>query len=72
MAHLLRLRRAYEGRYGSKTGTVVCLLSENIERDYAALKEQGVRFFSSVNEVPEGKYVGFQDPDGNLLELIQK
>ncbi len=65
-------RRPYEGRYGSKTGTVVCLLSEDIDRDYAALQEHGVQFFSSVNEVPEGRYVGFQDPDGNLLELIQK
>ena len=65
-------RRSYEGSYGSKSGTVVCLLSEDIDRDYAALQEQGVRFFSSVNEVAEGRYVGFQDPDGNLLELIQK
>jgi catechol 2,3-dioxygenase-like lactoylglutathione lyase family enzyme len=65
-------RRTCEGCYGSKSGTVVCLLSEDIDRDYATLKELGVRFFSSVNEVAEGKYVGFQDPDGNLLELIQK
>ena len=65
-------RRPYAGPYGSNSGTVVCLLSEDIDRDYATLKEQGVRFFSSVNEVAEGRYVGFQDPDGNLLELIQK
>jgi len=65
-------QRPYEGRYGSMTGTVVCLLSEDIDRDHATLKQQGVRFFSSVNEVPEGRCVGFQDPDGNLLELIQK
>ena len=64
--------RPYSGAYGSKSGTVVCLLSEDIDRDYAALGDQGVRFFSPVSEVPEGKYVGFQDPDGNLLELIQK
>lgn len=65
-------RRPYGGQYGSKTGTVVCLISEDIDRDFATLKRQGVRFFSSVNEVPEGRYVGFQDPDGNLLELIQR
>ena len=65
-------RWPYAGPYGSKSGTVVCLLSEDIARDYATLNEEGVRFFSSVNEVAEGKYVGFQDPDGNLLELIQK
>jgi predicted enzyme related to lactoylglutathione lyase len=65
-------RRPHEGPYGSKSGTVVCLLSDDIDRDYAALTERGVRFFSNVNEVPEGRYVGFQDPDGNLLELIQR
>jgi catechol 2,3-dioxygenase-like lactoylglutathione lyase family enzyme len=60
------------GPYGTECGTVLCLLSEDIDRDYTALKAQGVRFFSEVNEVAEGRYVGFQDPDGNLLELIQK
>ncbi len=65
-------QRPYRGSYGSKSGTVLCLLSEDIDRDYATLKEQGVLFLSSVNEVAEGRYVGFQDPDGNLLELIQK
>ena len=64
--------RPYAGDYGSKSGTVLCLLSENIERDYTELESKGVHFFSAINEVPEGKYVGFQDPDGNLLELIQK
>ena len=64
--------RPYDGAYGSESGTVLCLLSEDIERDYAELESKGVRFFSAVNEVPQGKYVGFRDPDGNLLELIQK
>lgn len=64
--------RPYRGSYGSTAGTVLCLLSEDIDHDYAELKRQGVPFFSEVNEVPEGRYVGFQDPDGNLLELIQK
>lgn len=64
--------RPYDGEYGSEAGTVLCLLSEDIERDYTELKSKGVRFFSGVNEVPEGKYVAFQDTDGNLLELIQK
>jgi predicted enzyme related to lactoylglutathione lyase len=58
--------------YGTECGTVLCLLSEDIDRDYRALTAKGVRFFSEVNEVPQGRYVGFQDPDGNLLELIQK
>ena len=64
--------RQYDDSYGSESGTVTCLLTDDIDRDYAKLKAQGVSFFSEVNKVPEGRYVGFQDPDGNLLELIQK
>ena len=58
--------------YGTECATVLCLLSDDIDQDYEALKAKGVRFFSEVNEVPEGRYVAFQDPNGNLLELIQK
>ncbi|MBU8934124.1 MAG: VOC family protein [candidate division Zixibacteria bacterium] len=64
--------RTSAGSYGSESGTVVCFLSADIDRDYAELTSQGVRFFSEITEVPEGRFVGFQDPDGNLLELIQK
>jgi catechol 2,3-dioxygenase-like lactoylglutathione lyase family enzyme len=58
--------------YGAECATVLCLMSEDIHRDYDLLSSKGVRFFSEVNKVPEGEYVAFQDPDGNLLELIQK
>lgn len=58
--------------YGKECGTVLCLKSDDIERDFEILKERGVRFFSEVNEVEVGKFVAFQDPDGNLLELISK
>lgn len=64
--------RPIDSDYGAESGTVLCLLSDDIDRDYAELKAQGVQFFSDVNQVTEGRYVGFQDPDGNLLELIQK
>jgi catechol 2,3-dioxygenase-like lactoylglutathione lyase family enzyme len=58
--------------YGTECATVLCLLSDDIHRDYDTLRARGVEFFSRVNKVPEGEYVAFQDPDGNLLELIQK
>ena len=58
--------------YGAECATVLCLLTDDIHRDYADLKAAGVRFFSEVNKVAEGEYVAFQDPDGNLLELIQQ
>jgi catechol 2,3-dioxygenase-like lactoylglutathione lyase family enzyme len=61
-----------QGAYGSECATVLCLLSDDIDKDYETLAAKGVRFFSEVNSVPEGRYVAFQDPDGNLLELIQK
>ncbi len=64
--------RTNDGEYGSASGTSLCLLSDDIDRDRADLGAKGVRFFSEVNKVPEGRFVGFQDPDGNLLELIQK
>jgi glyoxylase I family protein len=59
--------------YGSECSTVLCLKSDHIFQDYERLKEKGVQFFSGINEVTPGKYyVAFQDPEGNLLELIQK
>ena len=58
--------------YGSECATVLCLFSENIERDTSILKSRGVRFLSEIQTVQEGKFVPFEDPDGNLLELIQK
>lgn len=64
--------REYGDTYGAESGTVTCFLTDDIDRDYAKLKAQGVSFFSEVNELPEGRCVGFQDPDGNLLELIQQ
>jgi len=64
--------RSYGDAYGSEAGTVVCLMTDDIDREYEELKAQGVSFFSEINVVSEGRYVGFQDPDGNLLELIQK
>lgn len=43
-------------------------------RDVAAAFERllplGVRFHSEPIELPPGKYVSFEDPDGNLLALI--
>jgi len=61
-----------KGAYGMECATVLCLKSCDIEHDYEALKDKGVLFFSGVTEVPQGKFVAFQDPEGNLLELIQK
>ena len=70
--------------YGEECATVLCLepIASSCAsrdrgdfcswRDHAELKRREVRFFSGINRVPQGCHVAFQDPDGNLLELIQK
>jgi catechol 2,3-dioxygenase-like lactoylglutathione lyase family enzyme len=47
---------------------------EDIEADYAAMRERGVEFVSEPQEILLGataiKIVFFRDPDGTLLELV--
>lgn len=63
---------ALRKEYGTECATVLCLETDDIYRDYQVLKTNGVQFFSEIHDVPQGYFVGFQDADGNLLELIQK
>ncbi len=63
--------RHYGAEYGKRAGTVVCFVTDDIDRDHAELDAKGVVFLSDIKKVPEGRFVGFQDPDGNLLELVQ-
>jgi len=47
-------------------------LSGNIEDSIATLKHQGVQFRGAViDDGNAGKIVNFEDPDGNLLYMIQ-
>jgi hypothetical protein len=47
-------------------------LTGNIYDSMATLKQKGVQFRSAVSEEPNaGKIAHFQDPDGNLLYMIQ-
>jgi predicted enzyme related to lactoylglutathione lyase len=57
--------------YGKTTGTAICLLSKDIEKDSEYLKQNGVKTFGEIRQFPEGKLFAFADPDGNLFELIQ-
>lgn len=62
-----------ETTYGKQCATVLCLRSRDIFSDYAELQKRGVQFLTDVVEAAPGMYYApFQDPDGNLLELIQK
>jgi catechol 2,3-dioxygenase-like lactoylglutathione lyase family enzyme len=42
-----------------------------IEEAMSRLEQKGVRFDGPVNEGKSGKFVSFEDPDGNLLYLAE-
>jgi predicted enzyme related to lactoylglutathione lyase len=52
---------------GSTKGTVI--ESDDLDADIAALSARGVHFDGGVQEAPWGRYVTFDDPDGNGLIL---
>jgi catechol 2,3-dioxygenase-like lactoylglutathione lyase family enzyme len=57
------------GRNGS---TVIGLeLTGNIDDSVATLKQQGVIFRGAVSQDNAGKIAYFEDPDGNVLYMIQ-
>ena len=62
-----------ESRIGNQTGGRVFLFlqTDNFDRDYSALKAQGVRFVESPRDEAYGKVVVFQDLYGNLWDLLQ-
>jgi catechol 2,3-dioxygenase-like lactoylglutathione lyase family enzyme len=52
---------------GSVKGTVI--ETDDLDTDVAQLAAQGVQFNGAVEEAPWGRYVTFDDPDGNGLIL---
>src|SRR5580704_4263980 len=61
-----------ENPAGRKGSTVIGLeLTGNIEDSVATLKQQGVQFRGAVGQDNAGKFAYFEDPDGNLLYMIQ-
>ncbi len=60
-------------RVGNQTGGRVFLFlnTDNFDRDYAAFKEKGVVFVREPSQQPYGKVAVFQDPWGNLWDLLQ-
>jgi catechol 2,3-dioxygenase-like lactoylglutathione lyase family enzyme len=47
------------------------LITEDLERDIARLRAEGVSFRNDVVTGPGGSQVLLQDPSGNLVELFQ-
>jgi catechol 2,3-dioxygenase-like lactoylglutathione lyase family enzyme len=52
---------------GSSKGTV--LESDDVDADIALFKERGVDIAGEVQEAPWGRFVTFEDPDGNCIVL---
>jgi predicted enzyme related to lactoylglutathione lyase len=51
-------------------GTIF-LSTDDIHRDYEAMKSRGVEFSQEPTEAPYGIDTGFNDPSGNSLRLTQ-
>jgi catechol 2,3-dioxygenase-like lactoylglutathione lyase family enzyme len=52
---------------GSTKGTV--LETDDLDGDVAALTSQGVKIDGEIQEMPWGRFVTFDDPDGNGIIL---
>ncbi|MDP2360753.1 MAG: VOC family protein [bacterium] len=61
----------HQANYGRERATVLCLACGDIEAETARLRVAGVRFLTEILTVPQGRYAALEDPDGNLLELVQ-
>jgi catechol 2,3-dioxygenase-like lactoylglutathione lyase family enzyme len=64
---------AQDARVGDQTGGRVFLFlyTDNFERDYAAFRRKGVVFVREPSQQPYGTVAVFQDPWGNLWDLLQ-
>ena len=63
-------QRAAIGKQGG--GRVTFFLStDDFDRDYAAMRERGVRFVEEPRDEPYGRVVVFEDLYGNRWDLVQ-
>lgn len=76
-AELLLARAANPGqldRVGDQTGGRVFLFlhTDDFDRDYTAMRSNGVRFIEEPRNEPFGKVVVFEDLYGNRWDLVEK
>lgn len=73
--HLTEDRRAVpslpKDAGGAKAGATLTFRSTNIDEDVARLRTVGVRFLGSIHRADWGAVIAFEDPDGNVLKLMQ-
>ncbi len=56
---------------GAKAGATLTLKSTAIDEDVGRLRALGVRFLGQIYRADWGAVVAFEDPDGNVLKLMQ-
>ncbi|HEX9697062.1 MAG TPA: VOC family protein [Actinomycetota bacterium] len=68
----LGLHGPVDGVAPEGAGATVVLECDDLDATMKDLSAAGVTFEGDVTETPAGaRFVGFRDPDGNLLQLIQ-
>lgn len=61
-----------EAGYPERGGHVLNIKVEDLEQSMTAMKRQGVTFLHDAPQpCPVGRYAGFCDMEGNLLELLE-
>ena len=60
-------------RVGDQTGgrVFLFLITDNFDRDYESFRNKGVMFVREPSHQPYGTVAVFQDPWGNLWDLLQ-
>lgn len=56
---------------GAKAGATLTLKSTAIDMDVERLRAVGVRFLGEIYRAEWGTVIAFEDPDGNVLKLMQ-
>jgi catechol 2,3-dioxygenase-like lactoylglutathione lyase family enzyme len=52
-------------------GTVF-VTTDDVQRDYDAMRARGVEFTQEITDMPYGKDTAFRDPSGNNVRLAQR
>lgn len=55
------------------SNAIMTFTVDNIEKSISELKNKGIVFIGDIIEVPNGpKMISFNDPDGNLFQLVEE
>ena len=58
--------------YPDGSAVVLGFPTENLTQDIARLQAKGARLIHSTpQDFPDGKYIAFSDPSGNVIELLE-